>query len=474
MKHTAEYSGRITGTEMEWGGMLPGNDEHRLYQASDMEIQPAISRYLREQDIARTGKITNYFLGNGARFYRDVYERREYATPEDDSFMGTCANEIVNDTMMAGIADKYEEFVVDKMAREGKTAKEIAKANKKISFTKRVIDDDYVGCGYHISYSADARRMSISEHNLALFGMFAATRAPLFGSGALLPFGDFTIAQKALTVDADYALGTVNTKPVVNLRKESLADDSRFLRVHDTSADPTMSPWATRVKLGAGSIVLCMIEEGMTLPKLRFNDQLHLVTTRIAQDTKLQERFKLENGGSVTALDVQQKLVDQAKILAKRDLLNEEELWSLDEWEHAIFDLRADPRKTIDRIDWTMRLEVLKRLHNKKGWAWNSEILRYKDRQFSDVAIDGIGLALREDIWAKYMPPESTITERLHNPPKTTRAHIRGKVIQHLHANSPGIDVIINWDNVHINDDHFSLSNPFISRHSSLEEKYAS
>lgn len=473
MKHVGDSLRRITGTEMEWGGMLPSQEE-TLHQVTDREIQPAVRRYLQTQDIARAGTIDDYFLGNGARFYRDIYERREYATPEDDSFLGTCANEIVNDTIMAGIATEYAELEAENLRRSGKKAKEIENIDHRISFTKRVIDDDYVGCGYHISYSADARRMQISENDLALFGVFAATRSVLFGSGALLPAGNYATAQKALTVNEDYSPNTVDTKPVVNLRRESLADHNRFLRIHDTSADPNMSPWATRVKLGAGSIVLCMIEAGMTLPKLRFANDLHHVTTDIAFDTKLQVRFKLETGASVTALDVQQQLVDNAKLLARRNLLGEEELWTLDEWEHAIVDLRHDPRKTINRIDWTMRLEMLKRLHDKHGWGWNSEQLRYKDRQYSDVALDGIGVALREKAWADFMPPSDMIAHRMHNPPTTTRANIRGKIIQHLHANAPHTEATIGWMHLSINDDRYSLSNPFDPRHKGLESRLAS
>lgn len=474
MKHAAESPRRITGTEMEWGGMVPGELENKLRQTCDLEVEGAVNNYLDKQDIARVGSIKNYFLGNGARFYRDVYERREYATPEDDSFIGTCANEIVNDNIMAGIAEEYTSILTEDLLKEGRTPEEIKKINRNISFTKRVIDDNYVGCGYHISYSADAKRMSIDEHDLSLFGVFAATRATLFGTGALLPFGEYAIAQKAVTVDADYDLGTVSTKPVINLRKEPLADSSRFLRIHDTSADPNMSPWATRVKLGAGSIVLCMIESGMRIPKLRFEDDLHHVTTAVAFDTSLKKRYKLVGEGSMTALDVQQALVEQGKILDKSGLLSEEEQWTLDEWEHAIYDLRKDPRKTIDRLDWTMRLAVLERLHNKHGWAWNSEELRYKDRQFSDVALDGIAVALRENIWAKFMPPADMISKRLRNPPETTRALIRGRMIQHLYANAPDTKVSIDWSHVYINDDRYMLSDPFNPRHAGLEEGLAS
>lgn len=447
---------RITGTEMEWGGMVAGIRSGTIgHQITDAELRPFIDSYLGKQDIPKVGTSPYYFLGNGSRFYQDVGDLREYATPEDDSFLGTVANEIVNDSIMSGISAEYTNAT-----------------GRKLSFTKRVIADDYTSRGYHISYSADARAISISPSSLELFGVFAATRGILFGSGALLPDGSFAVAQKTLTVTTDFESSTTRNKPVVNLRKEPHADKNRFVRIHDTSADPNISPWATRVKLGAGSLVLKMIENGITIDPLRFEMPLAYVAQGVAQDTTLKNRYKTLGGGSVTALDVQEVLALTArKMAASNDIpLSDEELWTIDEWEHAITDLRKDPRTTANRIDWTMRRKILLNQHERHGFAWDSPALRHKDRQFSEVAVGGIATTLRESdkAWARYMPPQHLVKERMLKAPETTRANIRHLFINSLRGRT--YHASVSWESVGYNGDKFSLPNPYQSRSPKVEQ----
>jgi hypothetical protein len=451
---------------MEWGGVVPTSvHSDELKQIKVYDFMPAINEFLYEQEIPYIDMPTaNYYLSNGSRFYNDVGDSREYATPEDDSFIGTTANEIVGDQIFAGVARLFE------MHNE-----------QKISFNKRVIDDQKESRGYHASYAVRAEMISITESDLDLYGVFAATRNILFGSGALLPSGKFTVAQKTLTVTTDFSPGTTMNKPVVNLRPEPLANPNVYARVHDTSGDPTMSPWATRVKLGAASVVLKMMEHGESLEALRFDHDLSNVAQKVARDPKLKTRFRLVDGRSVTALDVQDVLVHRARQLHDSGEVqySDEELWTIDEWERALIDLRKNPRLTVDRIDWTMRREILSQQNERHGWGWNSQRLRYKDRQFSDVAIDGIALALRETIWAKYMPPEDLINDRMHNPPSTTRANIRGEFIRQICELDLDFHARVEWSFVSFMDEKILLLDPYASENykvdsllSRVEQRY--
>ncbi len=437
---------RITGTEMEWGGMVvPLADKSpNLRQIEDQELFPHVDYYLKAADIPYIGTNINAFLSNGARFYKDLGELREYSTPEDTSFLGTVANEIVNDRIMRGIALRFED-----------------QTDRPISFTKRVVDDNKVTRGYHASYTVDAQKLPINAESLKLFGVFAATRATLFGSGALTPHGSFVIAQKTLNVTTDFNEATVNNKPVVNLRNEPHADKQRFLRFHDTSGDPTMSPWATRTKLGAASLVLRMIENGVSVDSLRFQGAIAGVAKGVAYDTSLCKVYKLTNGDSITALDVQERLAQYARKMANSETvsLDTEEMWALDEWERAISDMKQEPRLTIDRVDWVMRREILKRQKERHGWAWNSQQLRYKDRQFSDVAIDGIAVALRETVWADHMPPEELIKKRMRQAPETTRASVRGKFVRGIGKLT--VHAGVGWSSVSYNGKNVALPDPY-------------
>lgn len=420
----------------------PG-DTDELQQISDGALQPVISKYLDAQKIAKVGHVNNCFLENGSRFYHDVRDRREYATPEDDSFIGTTANEIVNDEIMKGIARTFEELY-----------------EKPISFTKRVIDDSFVSCGYHVNYSGNAEKVKINNEDLALFGVYAATRAVLFGAGALLPGGHYVTAQKAMTLDTDFSTSTVEKKPVVNLRTTPHADPKRFIRLHDTSSDPNMSPWATRMKLGVGSLVLRLIENEKTLPNLRLKDPLFQVANAVALDTKLSEPLQLKNGRTMSALQIQKHIMLHAKLLSNQISLKEEEQWTLDEWERAIHDLEKDPLMAADRVEWVMRKRILSRIQDRHGWSWDSQQLRYKDRQFSEVTDLGMATALRETIWADFMPSESLIRERVKEAPRTTRASIRAAFIKEAQSFRDKSLVRVGWSEVRYGDSRLALPDP--------------
>ncbi len=452
---SATPNGRITGTEMEWGGMVvnPLKPDEQM-QINAEYVMPHVVSVLKNQGISKLGTKASrsYFLSNGARFYQDIRERIEYCTPEDTTVEGTAANEIVNDTIMANVANSYH-----------------TSTGNRISFTKRVIDDEGTGCGYHINYSADAERVQISPEGLALFGIFAATRSVLFGAGALLRSGEFSLSQKALITNIGFTANTTHVKALVNTRNQPLADKSRFLRVHDTSADPNMSPWATRVKITAGSLTLKLIEEGRELENLRFSQDPAEVAREVARDVSLTKRFRLHNGSSVTALEAQQRILSHAQNLPN---LTNEEMWAIEEWDRAICDIRKDRRLVVDRVEWAMKPEMLNRQHDKNGWSWDSEALRYKDRQFSEVAFDGIGVALREATWAKHMPSETLVKSRMQEPPLDTRANIRSYFIKGLVGRPQRKEARIHWHTISLGNIEKPLSNPYLSDYRVAQELF--
>lgn len=442
-------SKRITGTEMEWAVMVPGVG-NSLRQLEATEITSCVRRWLTISNVSYHGSPVHCYLANGSRFYSDVGDHREYATPEDDSFEGTFANELAGEQIMARSMDYLRNDDDDK---------------QHVSLVKRVIDDKNNGSGYHISYSANAQRMKINEDDLALFGVFAATRSVLFGAGALLANGKFILGQKAYVVNQDFSAGTTTTKPVVNLRNEPHADSSKYLRVHDTSSDPNMSPWSGITTFGAGSLVLKLIEEGRRLEKLRFADSLTFVTRRVAEDTTLSERFKMTNGRGMTALGVQLAIIKEAKRLKN---CSDEEQRALYEWEKATRDLQQDPRLVANRVEWFIRKRMLEQQHKKHGWGWDSQELRSKDRQFSEFMGGGIGQALRETVWAPYMPSQNLIDDRIHNPPNNTRARVRGLFIDFAHQHKIAADSLL-WDSIKFQGETYRLKDPFNSQHAELE-----
>lgn len=431
------------------------SDPENLILVPAADIAPHVRSALNAKGIKFSHSTSmNFFLSNGSRFYKDVEERWEYSTPEDRSFIGTTANEFASERILQKMSDFYAE----------------GNQGQRISLTKRVIDDDIVGCGYHASYCVDARNISINEASLGLFGAFAATRGVLFGSGALLPGGNFLVAQKAATVTLGYSSGTTGSiKPVVNLREESHADSQRFLRMHDTSGDPSVSPWANRMKLGAASLVLRLIENDVKIPELNFKSSITDISRKVAYDPYLEKRFALRNGNSMSALGVQRAIVNKVYKLSKEITLDKEEEWTLNEWDKAISDLEQNPNLAVKRVEWVSRRKILERYQEKHGVSWKSEELRYKDIQFSEIVLNGIAKSLRETLWSEYMPDESLIADRVKNAPKDTRAHVRAEFIQFALNRVIPLQQV-GWANIKINDSHYYFPNPYDFSHPGLVE----
>jgi hypothetical protein len=76
--------------------------------------------------------------------------------------------------------------------------------------------------------------------------------------------------------------------------------------------------------------------------------------------------------------------------------------------------------------------------------------MRSKDRQFEELSDRGIGMALREDRLASYMPPEELIAERMHTASDSTRAHVRGAFVKWFHTYPNDIRARANWSSIEV------------------------
>lgn len=257
------------------------------------------------------------FLDNGARFYIDCGSHVEYATPEAISSIEATACEIAGERVVSGI----------RTAQLGIQGLDII---DNLSINKRVVDDDRNTWGYHENYSAHGL-LSISEEDLALLGLHLATRNILFGSGVLLANGSYAISQKSCDIYDNFSYNTTQGKPVVNLRREDLADPTISKRVHVTSGDPNMSPWAMRMKFGTTSLIIALIEHGIKPYSMQFRDQLWRITREISNDLTVSKKYGLHNLTRTSAIEMQQWLLKNIKKLEKEINFTPEDYWTIEQ-----------------------------------------------------------------------------------------------------------------------------------------------
>lgn len=418
----SEIQPRVTGTEMEWPVLVQKNPKDDAQQ-----IDETGAKYMTDNVHSATGVYTSgdgSMLSNGGRYYKDIGDHPEYATPEDTDFMGTVANEIAGEKIVFDTAEY--------------TRHHPENGFNNFRLLKRVIDDDENTSGYHINLAGDAGRISLGQNRIIPMGAHLASINILTGAGAVIPRepnagGSFyTVAQKSLTLSSDFcANSTGKSNPLISTRDEA-HNDNRNIRVHITSLDANMSPWATWMKLGTTSLVMRMIEQGYLDRETYVFDkdnEMFEVGKTVARDIDMEQSFEMENGNKWSALDIQTDLALRARKLADRGLVTNEELAILDEWERALTDMKNNPESLVDRVEWITKRLALERFMARNALTMSSPEVYQKDLQWSYIADDGIGTKLRKTVWAKWMPPLEAIERAYHSAPTTTRAMARAAFI---------------------------------------------
>ena len=454
---------RIIGTEMEWpvAIQLVGNEhEVQLGSIGGDNVDSLTNKFLSPRL-----KQANHMLSNGSRYYADCGDRVEYASPEDASFDGAVINE------MAG-----ERVVMESISRYMQVNEKVAKA----TLLKRVVSDDKlvangiarqenVTWGYHVNLSADTTALEIAavgsnnkaenfrDEIMHLLALHLASSSPLLGQGAIYESGGnygYSFGQKALGLTLDYVNGTTGTsKPVINQRNEPLADVKHGLsRVHITSMDPSISPWGTKMLLGTSSLVLRAIEQGRGRGlRLKSGQSLRNLSRQIATDPEMHTMLELEDGRTISAAQLQREIIAIVETTEHTD----QEAAILKEWKRAVDDLDADMMRLTDRSDAIAKLALLKMHTQRKGMDPNDfspKILRWLDREYDTVAkidrdnIDStdqsafyestLSHKLRHTKFQSDLPADELIERAFEEPPMTTRAYVRGKIIQQKETTS--------------------------------------
>lgn len=439
-----EISPRIVGTEMEWpiSHKLVGNDHFE--QMND--VSPLVDSCL-PPDITRVS--SGGMLGNGGRFYVDVGSRIEYATPEDTSFEGALVNELAG-----------ERIVIESLARYVKNTDKIEKAY----LTKRVIDSQNSTWGYHVNLSADTAAVNgFTDKSMHLLALHLSTSLPMLGSGAIYRSiqdeRSYSFGQKVLGLNFDYGVGTTgNAKPLINQRNEAHSKDVGLSRVHITSTDPHISPWATKMLLGTSSLVLRAIEQNRG-GELRLkssgrydshtNSSIALVELgrMNAFDLSLSQTVDMEDGRTITPTEIQKEIF---AVVAATNHTDEEAL-ILSEWERALADIEQDVMLLRDRSDSVAKLGLMRAYAERHGFDeddFSNPALRSINNEYSKLAmfdvtkrprdqLDPVALyersvayRLRSRSMAAQMPNEQDVEIAITEPPITTRALQRGKAIQ--------------------------------------------
>jgi proteasome accessory factor A len=282
---------------------------------------------------------------------------------------------------------------------------------------------------------------------------FFVTRQVFTGAGRLGIGQDgrttaFQVSQRADFFEVEVGLETTLKRPIINTRDEPHADPERFRRLHVIVGDANLSDTATYLKLGTTAIVLSMIEEGF----LRDRDwsparpvaEMHAVS----HDVSLAHRVALADGRSLTAVEVQQEILDAARTFCAREdhaPLDEQTEHVLAEWQRMLDGLASDPSTLARELDWVAKHALMEGFVRRDGIAWDSPRLQLIDLQYADIRPDkGLAARLEDRGLLVRMFTDEDVDRAVHSPPDDTRAYFRGECMRRY----PDSIAAASWDSV--------------------------
>jgi proteasome accessory factor PafA2 len=446
---------KVMGTETEYGISGPGNADFNPVLSSSLLIntfagslrrirwdyeqesplrdargfEPVQEREPSEEDLG----LANVILPNGARYYVD-HAHPEYSTPE-------CASP--RDLV---VHDKAGERILE-LSLE--LAAEVLPPGERISIYKNNTDGKGNSYGTHENYLVD-RAVPFARIVRDLTPFFV-TRQIFTGAGKVGVEGaradevdvPYQLSQRTDFFEAEVGLETTLKRPIINTRDEPHADPERYRRLHVIVGDASMCEVATFLKVGTTAIVLKMIEDDF-LPDLSLAGPVQALH-EVSWDPTLRRTFRLADGRSVTAVELQWEFLDHAKKWVKENEDTPANADVLHRWDSVLTGLEDDPMSMHRELDWVAKHRLLEAYRDRDGLSWDDPKLKLIDLQYHDVR-RGRGLYHRLAAAGKVerMVSEAETEGAMRRPPEDTRAYFRGNCI----ARYPDAIMAASWDSV--------------------------
>src|SRR5204863_7433082 len=374
---------RVVGIETEYGCLLSDEEPH-----VNSELWPAkVKNYLFRKADAGTIDLhyrdyeeppgNGGFLLNGGRLYLDM-GHIEYASPECLLLRDIVTYDVAGDHLLQSALESLD-------------------AVDRVSFIKNNIDHETGATfGCHENYLMK-REAQFTPPVLGTLLAFLATRQIFTGAGRVgqanpLAF-DFQLPQPEVHVDfqlsqrADHIVNDIYqwvqfNRAIINARDEPLADYRKYRRLHLLIGDSNMSPYANALKIGTTACVLSLLEEGRLPRNLVLADAVQS-TRDISRDPTQMWIVRLENGKTVSALDVQWEFHH----LAQKYLGNSsaETNWLLENWGFVLEAIAHNRHALIGGVDWITKKWLLDAFIESEGVSWDDPWLQSIDLEYHNI-----------------------------------------------------------------------------------------
>jgi hypothetical protein len=224
---------------------------------------------------------------------------------------------------------------------------------------------------------------------------------------------------------------TLHNRPLVNTRDEPHATPRRYRRLHVICGDANMSEYATALKIGTTSLVLKLLEEGLTAP-IRLVHPVH-AAKQISRDITLKREVERQGAPPITAIEIQRLYLDEArKRFAGLDMDAD---WTLSEWQWVLDTLEKDPMALSEQLDWVAKYVLLNGFREEEGMGWNDPHVQSLDLAYHNVDPEhGLYYGLEQAGAMHRLVTDARTQAAISCPPGDTRAFIRGLFVERFGA----------------------------------------
>jgi proteasome accessory factor A len=417
----------------DYSGEDPFQDE-RGFRAQTLQEHPDEKKY-QESDRALNRSFveikSDLILTNGARLYND-HAHPEYSTPECQNLFQLVAH------------DKAGERVLQQCA-----VRRSQKLGQRVLLYKNNTDFSGHSYGCHDNYLM--QRDIPFNYLKACIMPFFVTRQIFAGAGkvgietesGLSSAGFFQLAQRSDFFQVEVSVDTMHNRPIVNTRDEPHADPAKYRRLHGIAGDANMSEYATGLKIGTTALVIALIEQKrIPADDFAIRDPIHTIK-EISRDQTYKWRFKLDNGNTISAIDLQREYLALAQ--KHLDAQSAETDWVLVEWESILDELERHPMNLTDRLDWVAKKWLLETFIAEEGLTWDDPWLQSLDLEYHNIDREaGLYYGLEAQGLMRRLVTDQQIDYAIHNPPADTRAYFRGKSLDRFRPYVKSVQ----WDNI--------------------------
>lgn len=372
------------------------------------------------------------FLSNGGFVYNDS-DHVEFATPE------------TRNPLDAIIYDKAGEIISQEFAEK---------------LYKNNLDSEGHTFGTHENYFTFE-----DPYYFESIIPFLITRQIFAGAGHLAQDGTFEISQRSRflkTVKSEY---TQSCRAILCTKDDSLSDTG--YRLHLILGDANMCEVAGFLKIGTTGLVIDLLEDHK-LPRIDYDSDSAVTDVHAISKKSLKWSLEGISPKKTSAIDVQRDYLKAAiKAYANRDQITNRLLRL---WGDTLDKLESDPAKLFGSIDWITKKILIDSYAQKHGLQDSDSALQNINLQYHDVDKNkGLFYALQKAGLTKRITSDAKIQNAVMNPPRDTRAYIRGKLVSKLNSSKEMQDYVsddyIDWTFLDMmdvcGDFYINISDPF-------------